>query len=143
VNKQYKSFFNPFNPYKGLIHVPEWKRMMKRHIIPFPIQVAIDMSSKCQLNCVWCNSKKITKSKASLTVDDIKEISQLAELGFIRAGCIGGGGESLCNPNFGVLVNNIHNLVKLGLVTNGIYICLLYTSPSPRDATLSRMPSSA
>ena len=26
----------------------------------------------------------------------------------------------------------------------GLYeICLLYTSPSPRDATLSRMPSSA
>ena len=24
-----------------------------------------------------------------------------------------------------------------------VYICLLYTSPSPRDATLSRMPSSA
>ena len=26
---------------------------------------------------------------------------------------------------------------------NSIPICLLYTSPSPRDATLSRMPSSA
>ena len=26
---------------------------------------------------------------------------------------------------------------------NAVYICLLYTSPSPRDATLSRMPSSA
>ena len=25
----------------------------------------------------------------------------------------------------------------------GIHACLLYTSPSPRDATLSRMPSSA
>ena len=25
----------------------------------------------------------------------------------------------------------------------GNYVCLLYTSPSPRDATLSRMPSSA
>ena len=24
-----------------------------------------------------------------------------------------------------------------------VYACLLYTSPSPRDATLSRMPSSA
>ena len=24
-----------------------------------------------------------------------------------------------------------------------VFICLLYTSPSPRDATLSRMPSSA
>ena len=27
--------------------------------------------------------------------------------------------------------------------TLGIMACLLYTSPSPRDATLSRMPSSA
>ena len=27
--------------------------------------------------------------------------------------------------------------------TNLIFPCLLYTSPSPRDATLSRMPSSA
>ena len=27
--------------------------------------------------------------------------------------------------------------------THGIDTCLLYTSPSPRDATLSRMPSSA
>jgi len=26
---------------------------------------------------------------------------------------------------------------------NGIYACLLYTSPSPRDRTRSRMPSSA
>ena len=29
------------------------------------------------------------------------------------------------------------------LSPNNAYICLLYTSPSPRDATLSRMPSSA
>ena len=28
-------------------------------------------------------------------------------------------------------------------VNPGSYFCLLYTSPSPRDATLSRMPSSA
>ena len=26
---------------------------------------------------------------------------------------------------------------------NLLWVCLLYTSPSPRDATLSRMPSSA
>ena len=33
--------------------------------------------------------------------------------------------------------------VSLNLYNNGIGTCLLYTSPSPRDATLSRMPSSA
>ena len=30
-----------------------------------------------------------------------------------------------------------------GLEIDVAQICLLYTSPSPRDATLSRMPSSA
>ena len=35
------------------------------------------------------------------------------------------------------------DLTTVGLVLNNNYICLLYTSPSPRDATLSRMPSSA
>ena len=30
-----------------------------------------------------------------------------------------------------------------GLVDMRVFVCLLYTSPSPRDATLSRMPSSA
>ena len=32
---------------------------------------------------------------------------------------------------------------KLRGIGMSVYICLLYTSPSPRDATLSRMPSSA
>ena len=32
---------------------------------------------------------------------------------------------------------------QIQLENEGIQICLLYTSPSPRDATLSRMPSSA
>ena len=30
-----------------------------------------------------------------------------------------------------------------GETTTGIYGCLLYTSPSPRDLSTSRMPSSA
>ena len=33
--------------------------------------------------------------------------------------------------------------VKVNVHSNYISTCLLYTSPSPRDATLSRMPSSA
>ena len=33
--------------------------------------------------------------------------------------------------------------IREKLATSGVDVCLLYTSPSPRDATLSRMPSSA
>ena len=42
------------------------------------------------------------------------------------------------------LRNNTGGLVSAGLaVADDFLACLLYTSPSPRDATLSRMPSSA
>ena len=34
-------------------------------------------------------------------------------------------------------------LILAGAVGHQLYFCLLYTSPSPRDATLSRMPSYA
>ena len=39
----------------------------------------------------------------------------------------------------------VFNDIKQELVDKGIaaYTCLLYTSPSPRDGLLSRMPSSA
>ena len=37
-----------------------------------------------------------------------------------------------------------NTLGNLGFVVTGLYMfCLLYTSPSPRDRTRSRMPSSA
>ena len=39
----------------------------------------------------------------------------------------------------GMLYPLLHRLGRLGYVTT----CLLYTSPSPRDGLLSRMPSSA
>ena len=46
-----------------------------------------------------------------------------------------------------VWLTTIKTVSQAGVVTFGwralISICLLYTSPSPRDATLSRMPSSA
>ena len=34
-------------------------------------------------------------------------------------------------------------LAKGALIVMAVYLCLLYTSPSPRDGLLSRMPSSA
>ena len=44
-----------------------------------------------------------------------------------------------------VVDRQLHVEVKKALdkISKKITICLLYTSPSPRDATLSRMPSSA
>ena len=42
-----------------------------------------------------------------------------------------------------IVMTGVSGSGKSSLAFDTIYACLLYTSPSPRDATLSRMPSSA
>ena len=39
--------------------------------------------------------------------------------------------------------NRVMNRCQITGRPHGVYSCLLYTSPSPRDGLLSRMPSSA
>ena len=66
----------------------------------------------------------------------------------------GGNIASTLAGEFANAISLTLSLVALGFVIRGtrtgqyrawagVFICLLYTSPSPRDATLSRMPSSA
>ena len=55
--------------------------------------------------------------------EDLEECSNNPLTGWYRDGC--------CNTD-----ENDHGI-------HTVCACLLYTSPSPRDATLSRMPSSA
>ena len=61
-------------------------------------------------------------------------------------GINGAGKTSLLNSIYTSILNSLAAFVGLPH-NNGVFsqsaICLLYTSPSPRDATLPRMPSSA
>ena len=49
---------------------------------------------------------------------------------------------SIVKLSVGPMDNNVY-IVTSRATGEQLIICLLYTSPSPRDATLSRMPSSA
>ena len=51
------------------------------------------------------------------------------------------GSSKLINATYDLL--NLHTYFTAGVMEVRAWTCLLYTSPSPRDATLSRMPSSA
>ena len=46
------------------------------------------------------------------------------------------------SENKPIIVRVLYYLVPISLLV-GFYVCLLYTSPSPRDLSTSRMPSSA
>ena len=65
---------------------------------------------------------------------------------FILGSIIGGGIAStlFASPDpVAISAATISDLKSIGIQTPLSNSCLLYTSPSPRDATLSRMPSSA
>ena len=52
-----------------------------------------------------------------------------------------GAGQAFAHHGFDYRLNGPADRIKI--LKDEPYDCLLYTSPSPRDATLSRMPSSA
>ena len=53
-------------------------------------------------------------------------------------------GQSLSVETISALpMRTSNNAVVEGFANGKAYVCLLYTSPSPRDGLLSRMPSSA
>ena len=88
-------------------------------------------------------------------VNDTRLVGQLLEWnnmteikgwGTPQARMINGTGGFLFHPgiardeNLTIFVDELYRCVCVCVCT---VCCLLYTSPSPRDATLSRMPSSA
>ena len=64
-----------------------------------------------------------------------------------KAACESGGvakGKKVPGMHFNPLQHDeVQKVAMESLLNNGLYPCLLYTSPSPRDQRGSRMPSSA
>ena len=74
------------------------------------------------------NGTKVNKRNGSIEPLNLEKIHKMVELA--------------CDGLAGVSSSQVE--INSGLqFYDGISTCLLYTSPSPRDATLSRMPSSA
>ena len=67
------------------------------------------------------------RNRVRVKINDSRQLIERAMLDLVR----------------GVNLDNVDSPLKGQSILGDMYGCLLYTSPSPRDATLSRMPSSA
>ena len=76
---------------------------------------------------------KVTASTALVSLDDNPTISQLNDIAGKTAGAVTATLDA----------NSLSNLGALTTAGTDVITCLLYTSPSPRDNRVSRMPSSA
>jgi sulfatase maturation enzyme AslB (radical SAM superfamily) len=121
--------WNPFNSYKLLAHVEEWKKIKRGDCIPAPILVTVDPSNVCNLNCAWCNAEYIrNKSHSMLSRDVLNKVADYLPYWAnckpgVRAVCIAGGGEPLTNKHTGEFIDRlVKNGVEVGVVTNGTLI---------------------
>ena len=101
----------------------------------------------------------IPYSKQSINDDDINEVIKVLKSEMITQGPLVERFEkticSYTSSNYSVLTNSATSALHISCLALGLsegdvlwtspnsYVCLLYTSPSPRDRLLSRMPSSA
>ena len=80
------------------------------------------------------------------TSEDLKKLSP-SEIHLTIKNLNAGYGKMEILHNFDLFVNKAQSLCLIGPNGAGkstiLHSCLLYTSPSPRDGLLSRMPSSA
>ena len=87
------------------------------------------------------------KTKSKLPSDRAKKILSAIIDNYIEEGVPIGSKKLATYDRFDLSPATIRNVMSdlenLGFLSSPHTSCLLYTSPSPRDATLSRMPSCA
>ena len=110
----------------------------------YDIQLASLLSVKtggCEENCSYCSqsiySSSEIKSHPQLQVEKVLERAQIAKNEGADRFCMGWAWREIRDgKSFNAMLEMVSGVRDLG-------ICLLYTSPSPRDSRKSRMPSSA
>ena len=73
----------------------------------------------------------------------VNQLQTSTNTNFIIRGFGNGANNAGVEPSVGVFVDGVYRSRSAARIGDLPKLCLLYTSPSPRDATLSRMPSSA
>lgn len=109
----------PFGAEKLLAHIPRWS-LLAEGGFPAPAMVAVDVSAKCNLNCVWCNAGR---AKTGLLMPDAVLAAlpgQLRRWGVLSVSLCGGG-EPTLHPRFNAFVIALAKQgIGTGIITNGL-----------------------
>ena len=114
--------------------------LAKQNKLPFPAINVNDSVTKSKFdNLYGCRESLVDAIRRATDVMLSGKVACVAGFGDVGKGSA----DSLRNGGARVMVTEIDPICALQAAMEGYEVCLLYTSPSPRDATLSRMPSSA
>ena len=124
------SLHSPFVLVNRKLSLSKWSKKIERVINSFIKKIDTDNLIN---SIIYKDDNKI---------DQIKNIFKYPNLVFLQGGP--GTGKTTLIIKLILELLQIDNFLNIGLsAPTGKATCLLYTSPSPRDGLLSRMPSSA
>ena len=119
-----------------------WERIDKIvNILKYikPIDGRLEVIGKTKDNSIVILDYAHTPEALKTCIENVKEQFSSRKINIVF-GC-GGNRDKQKRPIMGKIANNLCNSIYL--TDDNPRGCLLYTSPSPRDRTRSRMPSSA
>lgn len=109
---------NPFNSMKCLLHREHLAGCARKHYLP-PVTVAIDPSAQCNLDCVWCNARKV-RGIAMMTREHLMRFPAFLYHWGVGSTCVAGGGEPLTHPACADLLRGCWEAgLSNSLITNG------------------------
>jgi len=127
VKDTFTNEYNPFNSAKLYAQISRWEHIKRGEPLPPPIGISLDLSSRCNLACSFCNASVVMKNNHNdMSKETIEELCSFLgdwEVGGykVKTACIGGNGESTMNKSLDDLISGLYsNGIKAGLVTNGV-----------------------
>ena len=126
--------WSPFTAYQRRLVIPTKPRCMGREGMKTLVIASCESCPTRRRRCYFIPGMVLGQCATS---QDTSENSTTYQV--VRAVCIS---SSYCTIHLICRAEDVH-IIYSGVYRTLIYDCLLYTSPSPRDGLLARMPSSA
>jgi len=120
--KEWNDQVNPFNSMKALVWADHLMGCAKGEFLP-PVTVAIDPTTKCNYNCIWCNAFDVRQNKAEMSKEHLIKLADFFKSWGVKSTCIAGGGEPLMNKYTVDFIKRCYiNGLSNSVITNGSFL---------------------
>jgi len=120
MNIEWKTEFNSFNSWKGLMYKSHYDAIIAGKFLP-PIEVDIDPVNKCNLGCVFCNNKLTNMRGDVMTREHLLNLISFFKTWGVKGICFAGG-EPTLHPDLAEAMYLCRDIaMPVSILTNGTF----------------------
>ena len=107
-----------------LLHLGKYNHFFVKNLSPFPVDVSLKVTEKCNSRCITCNVWREQAEKKDLTIEEIESIFHQLKGAKIKTISFYGG-EPLLRKDIGDLIRSAKKIikgVKILIITNAVLL---------------------